>query len=91
MQYINQLNKSNMSKKIQSVDGSPNLETENYSYEIEIRDQEGDTFSDSFDTLKEMRSYMKSLDHNEFEVIQTWRYLGDKYLGSVTSSRSVNY
>lgn len=70
MQYINQLNKSNMS-------------TENYSYEIEIRDEEGDTYSESFDTLSEIKSYIKSLDLDQYDIIQTWRYLGDKYLGSV--------
>ena len=70
MHHTNQSNKSNMS-------------TKNYSYEIEIRDEEGDTYSESFDTLSEIKSYIKSLDHDRYDIVQTWRYLGDKYLGSV--------
>lgn len=59
------------------------MSKENYSYEIEIRDEEGDTYSESFDTLSEIKSYIKSLDHDRYDIVQTWRYLGDKYLGSV--------
>ena len=58
------------------------MSKENYSYEIEIRDEEGDTYSESFDTLSQIKSYIKSLDLDQYDIIQTWRYLGDKYLGS---------
>jgi hypothetical protein len=54
-----------------------------YTYELEYRDQEGDTNSETFTKLPEARQEIKRLEQEGNEIIQTWRYLDGEYLGPI--------
>jgi|TARA_R110000744_G_scaffold46026_2_gene101949 predicted RNase H-like HicB family nuclease len=55
----------------------------NYEYEIEYRDQEGDTYEESFTNLSEAKKFIKEQRAEGNEIIQTWRYLDGEYKGAI--------
>ena len=55
----------------------------NYEYEIEYRDEEGDTYEESFTNLSEAKKFIKEQRAEGNEIIQTWRYLDGEYKGAI--------
>tara|TARA_R110000824_G_scaffold206477_8_gene391581 strand:- start:760 stop:2745 length:1986 start_codon:yes stop_codon:yes gene_type:complete len=56
-----------------------------YSYDIEYEDDEGDEYSESFNTLQEAREEIKSLknsDMHDYTIKRKYRYKDGEYLGS---------
>ena len=56
-----------------------------YSYDIEYEDEEGDEYSESFNTLQEARDEIKSLknsDMHDYTIKRKYRYKDGEYLGS---------
>ena len=56
-----------------------------YSYDIEYEDEEGDEYSETFDTIKEAREEIKRLensDMHDYTIKRKYRYKNGEYLGS---------
>lgn len=51
------------------------------SYDIEWRDDEGDTYSASFDTLQEAREEIKKIREEGGRVTETWKYVDGDFAG----------
>jgi hypothetical protein len=51
------------------------------SYDIEWRDEEGDTYSASFDTYKEAKEEIKKIRENGGRVTETWKYKNGNFVG----------
>jgi hypothetical protein len=53
------------------------------SFDVEVRDTEGDNYDSSFKTEQEALQYIKQCTQDDCEIVQTWRYDGDEYLGPI--------
>jgi hypothetical protein len=54
------------------------------SFDVEIRDNEGDNYESSFDTLQEALQYIRLCLQDDCEIVQTWRYdEEDEYIGPI--------
>ena len=54
-----------------------------YRYEVDYNDSEGDEYSDSTTTLPEFRKLCKQLRKDGYDIVRTYRYVGDEYKGPV--------
>jgi hypothetical protein len=54
------------------------------SFDVEIRDQEGDNYESSFETLQEAMQYIRLCLQDDCEIVQIWRYdEEDEYIGPI--------
>jgi hypothetical protein len=51
------------------------------SFDIEWKDEQGDTYSASFDTLQEAREEIKKIREKGGKITETWKYVDGKFLG----------
>ena len=53
-------------------------------FDVEVRDQEGDNYESSFETLQEALQYIRLCIQDDCEIVQTWRYdEEDEYIGPI--------
>ena len=60
------------------------------SYDIEWKDDEGDTFSDSFDTIQEAKDEIKKIQKQGGRITQTWKYTNGQYVGSFATGGTIS-
>ena len=53
-----------------------------YRYDVEYRDVEGDNYEQSFDNKREAWDFIRGLPNRDCQVIQTWIYRDNEYVGS---------
>ena len=54
------------------------------SFDVEVRDNEGDNYESSFDTLQGAMRYIRLCIQDDCEIVQTWRYNEEgEYLGPI--------
>lgn len=59
------------------------------SYDIEWIDEEGDTYSASFDTLQEAKEEIKKIREEGGRVTETWKYVDGEFTGRFSSGGKV--
>tara|TARA_B110000967_G_C18607596_1_gene422389 strand:+ start:100 stop:288 length:189 start_codon:yes stop_codon:yes gene_type:complete len=56
----------------------------NYKYDIEYKNEYNEIITESFSKLPDARILLNKINKSaDAFVMRTWRYLGDKYLGTI--------
>lgn len=60
-------------------------------YDIEWKDEEGDTYEASFQSLEEAKEEIRKITDDGGRIIQTWKYRDGEYVGRFASGGTMRY
>ena len=67
--------------KYRYADGGMMADGGKVSYDIEYRDEEGDTYEASFDTLEDAKEEIRKIREEGGRITETWKYVDGKFSG----------
>lgn len=60
-------------------------------YDIEWKDEEGETYEASFESLEEAKQEIRKIEDDGGRIIQTWKYRDGEYVGRFASGGTMRY